>query len=397
MQEIKRINDEMQEESEFSKLNAFELDEYIKLLDNIFAGMRSEQVELMYKNNANESELNQMKAEYFEITKMYISLKAKLRNQSENFEPKAWSVSNRIDERPKFKITWNKFSGDYDSWLAFYVNFGEALKTNSALNEAAKYKILMDSTEGKAQALVKRFNSFDKAWDALRTFYGNAFRQANAALKKLWKIEAMKERTGEAFDFLIEQVDGYVHMLKNTLKNDELFELIPLIVVEKLDETTKHIWYNEYTKLAQKWIEMQIATNRAAARTTEAKDYIPNWLDMRCFLWSESEELKPVTKRRDRNVVSQMRKAGNAIQGQKHEFCTNCGEFHRLYKCKGYRSMTLSRRWDHVLENRLCVRCLHPEHRGQCHDPANNNRCEACKPDWQFHNSTLCRKIVTNW
>lgn len=137
-----------------------------------------------------------------------------------------------------------------------------------------------------------------------------------------------------------------------------------------------------------------VASEGATLNTIEAKDYIPNWCDMRSFLLSEAYELKPTTKRQ---IDSQMHRSDKAVASQKPEYCTKCGAFHRLYKCEGFKAMPLSRRWEHVIGNDLCVRCLHPHHSGLCVDPGNNKQCEACKPDVQFHNSTLCRFRVPNW
>lgn len=142
---------------------------------------------------------------------------------SENFVPKVETTASVSQMRPKIRITWDKFSGNYDKWLVFYANFNDAMKSDLTLDAAKKYQILLDSTDGKAQALVKQSKSFDKAWITLKTFYGNACRKAGATLNKLWKIEAMKMRTVEAINMLIEQVDGYVYSLKDTLdKNSEL-------------------------------------------------------------------------------------------------------------------------------------------------------------------------------
>lgn len=105
------------------------------------------------------------------------------------------------------------------------------MKNDLTLDEGKRYQILLKSTEGKAQALVKQSKSFDEAWIMLETFYGNACRKATVTLNKLWKIEAIKMRTAEAVSMLIEQVDGFVYTLKSTLGNDNFTELTSLIVI----------------------------------------------------------------------------------------------------------------------------------------------------------------------
>lgn len=425
--EIKRLNDVLHSESVLIGLNQFEADEYIKVLDSNFEAPRQEHSVLTCNQNTTEEQLKNLNAEYTEIEKIFISLKAKLRVRSEkceyvvpksesassgDFVPKVGTTLSVNQLRPKLKITWDKFSGDYDKWLVFYTNFNEAMKSDLTLDDAEKYQILLDSTEGKAQALVKRSRSIDKAWDTLKTFYGNACRQATATLNKLWKIEAIKLRTAEAISMLIEQVDGYVYTLKKMIGNDDFTELIPLIVIEKLDATTKQVWYYEYTVMAPKWAAMITSRNEGkAACAVEAWEFIPDWQHLRCFLLKQVDILKPVSKmrnqsgsqmRRTDNTVqnqsgSQMRMSDDTIQKQKREFCSKCGIFHRLYKCESFKSMSLSSRWQHVNEYNLCVRCLHPYHVGPCRDPDNNKPCEACKPDTKYHNSTLCQYVVTHW
>lgn len=423
IEEIKRLNDLFQNECILSKLNQFEADEYIKLLDSNFLGVRLQQSDLVCDKNSSEAILSQAKIEYAETEKIYISLKAKLRNISENPVAQMSSASSVNQKGPKLEITWEKFSGNYKDWLVFYVNFSEAVNNNSRLNEAKKYEILVESTQGKAQAMVKEGKSFVKAWSMLKLFYGNAFRQAHATLGKLWKIEPIKKRSAEAFSMLIEQLDGYVSTLKRAHDNDDITDIIPLIVVDKMDETTKNLWYNHYAQDAVKWAGLQTARSEGAtAKTVEASDYIPNWPNTRAFLLSQMQDLKQPGNMRFRSESQmqpadmrarsssqmrsveancrenlQMREVYNEVGTKRKEYCTKCGAFHRLYKCENYRAMSLPRRWSHVIQNNLCVKCLHPKHSSPCLDPDNNKKCEACKPDVAFHNSTLCRNIVKDF
>lgn len=168
--EIKRLNELFQSECVWNKLNQLEADEYIKILDTNFAGVRSQQSDLACDKNSSEALLSQAKAEYTEIEKIYISLKAKLRNKSENPAAQASVASSVNQECPEAKITWDKFSGDHKVWSAFFANFNEAVNKNSRLDKAKKYEMLVNSTEGKAQALVKRCSNFDEAWSMLKFF-----------------------------------------------------------------------------------------------------------------------------------------------------------------------------------------------------------------------------------
>lgn len=132
MEEMKRLNDVLQNESVLIELNRFEADEYIKVLDSNFQVMRQEHSGLVCNQNTTEEQSNHLKAEYSKIEKIFISLKAKLRVRSEKCEyvvpksavsensvPKVGTTSSVGQLRPKLKITWDKFSGDYDKWLAF--------------------------------------------------------------------------------------------------------------------------------------------------------------------------------------------------------------------------------------------------------------------------------------
>lgn len=398
MNEIKRMNDEMQEESVLADLNKFQAEEYIKLLDRNFTMVRLEHRKLLSEKNSSEVQWN---AEYAQIEKTFVSLKAKLRYQSENIVLEANPTQNehQPSEQPKLQINWQKFSGQYNDWLSFYVNFGETVATNSKLDEAKKFELLVDSTEAKAQAMVKEAKSFGEAWERLEMFYGNAFRRAHATFTKLWEIEAMKERSAKEITTLIEHVDGYVDTLSRTLRSDDFIKQIPLIVIGKLDEATKHIWYNKYVDLAKKWARMQANTTSATPDTgaSEAKNYIPQWLDVRCFLLEESFILKRQVESGSQSGVQMF--ADNSMQKKKPEFCTACGAFHRLYHCERYRKMSFFNRWDHVETHKLCVRCLHPDHCGPCLDPNNNNHCKHCERknfQPQYHNSTLCSHVVPN-
>lgn len=77
--EIKRLNDVLQIESVLNELNQLEADEYIKLLDSNFQVVRQEHSGLACNQSTSEEQLKQLKVEYAEIERIFISLKAKLR------------------------------------------------------------------------------------------------------------------------------------------------------------------------------------------------------------------------------------------------------------------------------------------------------------------------------
>lgn len=408
MNEIRRMNNEMQEESVLADLNKFQAEEYIKILDRNFTMVRLEHRKLLSDTNVSEVQLN---TDYAQIEKIFISLKAKLRCHTENVvleanptQSEKQPCEQQPSEQPKLQINWQKFSGQHNDWLIFYVNFGEAVAMNSKLDEARKFELLVDSTEAKAQAMVKEAKSFSEAWNKLEIFYGNAFRRAHATFTELWEIEAMKERSAKEITTLIEHVDGYVDTLRRTLRSDDFTKQIPLIVIGKLDETTKHVWYNKYVDLAKKWARTQATSTGTVPATSasEARNYIPQWLDMRCFLLEESYILKrPVESGSQSGSQSGVQMFGdNSMLKKKPEFCTACGAFHRLYHCGRYRKMSFYNRWDHVETHKLCVRCLHPDHSGSCQDPNNNKHCEHCERrnfQPQYHNSTLCPYVAPGY
>lgn len=414
MDEIKRINASLQSESVMNELNQFEADEYIQLLNNNFLGVQMRQSDLVCDQTVSESDKDQAKAEYTEIEKLYISLKAKLRNRSVNVLS-AVSTSVAAQAQPQIKIDWKNFSGNYHEWKPFFVNFNKAVNESEMFDDAAKFNLLLKSTDGQAHALIEKCNTFAKAWKMLKIFYGNKFRQSHAVLSKLSKIEAIKKRSSGAFSLLIEQLDGYIAILKDALGTDDFTSTIPLLVIDKMDEITNNLWYVHYAEEAQKWADKQ-------ANTKEATDYIPNWPSTRAFLVAQMQNLKRTENMRHQSVpqmrpsdmragcssqmrpnetnfrsVQQMREIGNETGTKPKEYCTKCGAFHRLYKCEVFKAMSLARRWAHVSQANLCPRCLHPQHLGQCKDAKNNDQCETCKKytvEPAYHNSTLCKHVA---
>lgn len=384
IREIKRLNDEMQKGCVLSKLNRFELDEYIKLLDSNFLVVRLAHVDLVCDDKANEM---QLQADYAEIEKIYVSLKAKLRSRSENLVSEAVVTSSGSQNFPEVKINWDKFSGKQDEWLAFYVNFNNVVTSSTQMDEPMKFKMLVDSTAGEAQALVNQYRTFGKAWEMLRLSYGNAFRQAQAAVKALMNIKAIEKRSIEAITLLVKQADGHIIALNCAIGMKDFKALVPLIIFEKLDDVSKQAWHNHYIKLAESWARSDNATVTEANKASKALKFIPVWMNMRDFLMTEVGNLKRATEMREQSGF-QMRETND--EAKRKDFCTKCKAFHRLYKCDQFRSMRLPERWEHVNEHKLCVKCLHPPHDGLCLDQRNNKPCDECKPEIKYHNSTLC-------
>lgn len=390
--EIKRLNEMLQKESVLNKLDPFELDEYINVLESNFLMVRNENVDLMCDKNLGETRMNQIKTEYNEVEGIFISLKAKLRSQSENLMPKLVMAPSKISEQPEVIINWDKFSGEYDKWLEFYAKFGKALDIHSHWSEAKKLEILIDSTEGDAKALVIQFESFEKAWEALRMLYDNAFRHAHAEIKAVMNIKAIERRSIEAITSLIQQVDNHVEKLKAVYARQNFEALIPLLIVDKFDEETKKAWYDSLASFAHAWAQSGGTT---ATMINNAMKFIPFWSNMRDFLEIEIHKLNEAN---DTRSISDAGACGRnaANQGMKKEYCSLCGSLHRLYKCNEFRAKTMDDRWDHVKSHGLCERCLRLPHEGRCFDPTNNNPCVACKPQINYHNSTLCSKFRAN-
>lgn len=153
MNEIRRMNNEMQEESVLADLNKFQAEEYIKILDRNFTMVRLEHRKLLSDTNVSEVQLN---TDYAQIEKIFISLKAKLRYHTENVvleanptQSEKQPCEQQQSEQPKLQINWQKFSGQHNDWLIFYVNFGEAVAMNAKLDEAKKFELLVDQKRSK--------------------------------------------------------------------------------------------------------------------------------------------------------------------------------------------------------------------------------------------------------
>lgn len=112
------------------------------------------------------------------------------------------------------KIELPKFNGSPSDWLSFKDLFNSLVLANPTLSSVEKLQYLKTSLIGSASHLLKNTtltaDNFQKAWDALITFYENKRLLVNAALHSLLILKRMTKESASELEQL------YTNIMQNS-------------------------------------------------------------------------------------------------------------------------------------------------------------------------------------
>lgn len=173
-------------------------------------------------------------------------------------------VLDILTARPVLKpseIVLPTFSGDYTSWTSWRSEFVNKVK-NTNLPVDAKIDILYRSLDGDARLKAgdtdrRDLDDFNRIWARLEDRYDNKYQIVCEHIMGLFKLPRMTQDNPGTIRFLIDSVDQELRSLRRFGYNTESWcPLIAVLLIMRMDESTRTIWEMEHTPNEAPTLEM---------------------------------------------------------------------------------------------------------------------------------------------
>lgn len=334
-----------------------------------------------------ETALERIGQEYARHADLYMELKTTLRTHSTVTQAIGWPTSAQangstavaignngqsIQIQLAEPITVPRFSGRDEDWARFRSVFLAEVHSNLRLNNSQKLRHLLNAIGGRARHILGNWTSdlgesYDLAWQSLCTTYDNEFNTIRAHLRKIDALRPIQRPTCDAIREVLDTVRGAQRQLQVLVNAENLSEHLLMHRIERLlDSETLSQW-----------------ALRRVPSALPTLNQMYEFLELRASALLGLTELSGLQfhqRTRDTSVVSAIGRSD-----ERRPDCNMCpGERHWPFKCIKFKKLSLSERWAHVNERRMCGNCFSLRHKAnQCQD----RKCPRCRTP---HNSCLC-------
>ncbi|XP_029169628.1 uncharacterized protein LOC114939494 [Nylanderia fulva] len=250
------------------------------------------------------------------------------------------------------RIDLPKFNGIPSEWLSFKDLFTSLVLNNPTLGSVEKLQYLKTSLIGSAAHLLKNTtltaNNFQKAWEALISFYENKRLLVNAALHSLLSLKRMTKESSSEMEQLYT-----MHCWD---------DFLVFVAVQRLDSESVRAW------------EQHLGSSKEP----------PTWTQFTEFLFTRLHSLQAFEKSRGGKnpLQSQQQTIKTHYQGRTKDSnanninsCSICSAKHYTTSCPQYINKTIQQRLAIVSKHKLCYNCLGHHRVSACRI---TKRCHKC-------------------
>lgn len=145
------------------------------------------------------------------------------------------------------RIDIPKFNGTPADWLSFKDLFSSLVSANPTLSSIEKLQYLKTSLTGSAAHFLKNTaltaDNFQKAWEALISFYENKRLLINSALQSLLTLKRMTRESASEMEQLYSNITQIYRTLETLQRPVETWDdILVFIAVQRLDSESVKVW-----------------------------------------------------------------------------------------------------------------------------------------------------------
>lgn len=265
------------------------------------------------------------------------------------------------------RIDIPKFNGSPSDWLSFKDLFNSLIIDNPSLSPVEKLQYLKTSLIGSASHLLKNTtltsDNFQKAWDALISFYENKRLLVNSALQSLLSLKRMTKESSTEMEHLYTNIMQIYRTFDTLQRPVQMWDdFLVFIAVQRLDSESVKAW------------EHHLGSVKEPPTWTQFNDFlITRLLSLQAF--EKSRTVKPFNQYHPQVVKSHFQGKNKDVNSQKSVSCPLCSANHYTSNCPQYSSKSIQQRIAIINKNRLCYNCL-GTHKASC--CRNTKRCLKC-------------------
>jgi len=276
---------------------------------------------------------------------------------------------NRADW-PEFKVVWRSLAeAQYKNPMQLAIELKRCCPRGRA-------------GESLKSIYVTREEAYGEMWRRLEEDYDDPGLSVQSALNQLMTMRPVNE--GD-FRGLIKTVDT-IESVHNQLKELNQINAIHMADIDrismKLPKDVNMNWQRKYRDLSTHERAEPFGEFLAFLRRERA-------VVMRMAESSGQNERRQSRKHEaDSHVTTGEKKAGNGDVAKRKDFCIIHGQGHTTEKCKVFKNMNISERYDKLREKHLCFNCFDNHSKKDCRKPP----CECGKS----HHYLLCTEKKDN-
>ncbi|KAL0839000.1 hypothetical protein ABMA28_016997 [Loxostege sticticalis] len=239
------------------------------------------------------------------------------------------------------------FSGDYNDWNSFHDLFVSLIHQNHSLSDVQKLHYLKTSITGEAEQLLKNVQitnaNYDKAWCTLKKRFDNKRLIVHNILHRLVAQKKLQIESAKSLKSLLDITMECLNSLKNLdVSTDSWDPLIVFLITQKFDNDSLRQWEEELSQLESSELPTIAMLEKFLSKRFKVLEMIQN------------NAAKPVT------IKEPMKSKAFHISSEIK--CPFCSFGHRLFTCKEFSKLDVSKRYEFVKDKLLCFNCLAPGH-----------------------------------
>ena len=334
------------------------------------------------KSHTDVTEWTEVRELYYEVASKVSNFKALNTTSSDQTLPSTGPAANStfLEKQKLLRLPIAElptFDGHYNQWLSYKNAFLSMVDSRKDIDDTVKFLYLRNSLRGDALRKIAvydiRGENYARAWHTLGFNYERKRVLVSKHVDAILGIQPVKDATAKELSNLVDEVKQHLSMLE-TLKVKVDCRIVVRLVEKALPTKVREKWeeaigLDELPDLERLFKFINDATFRLCTLEADAVKETVNPND-----GSQAETLRPSKfKKRNDSARALVTNVGNP--------CPHCKGPHALFKCEGFKSLSVTERWGVARENKLCFNCLRL-HKGKC----GMSHCKACD---KYHNTLL--------
>lgn len=342
----------------------------VKSLEKLVQSLETLKIEF-YEILPENDDLSDLEAEFLDMQERMEMLEVSLTQLLKDFEK---NCINKIENKDNSnvcniklpEITLPQFSGRYEDWNPFKIEFDNLITNNKQLNDVQKLRYLNSALKNEAKLLQTPEDSFQSLFDALKNRFENKRILVNIHIKAILEFEKIVHESSKELRRLVDIIHKNIRALNNLgfERNEFSDALISIVILEKLDKDTR------------KQFELSINSSEVIKLD-----------DLIAFLEKRSQSLESINKNtnvKSKSNVEQKPKSLFIKSNNPDRNCVVCNMNHPLYKCSKFLEMNFPARFNVIKRYNLCLLCFSKNHMlSQC---KSHYFCSICQSK---HNTLL--------
>lgn len=329
-----------------------------------------------------ESQANAFANDYFTLV---ASLQEKIREKKNALTAATpihlISQSSATARTPK--LTVPTFDGTSDKWIKFRDLFESMIHNKTNLSNIEKFSYLHSSIQlpsGQTNVLDNFKvcdDDYQAAWAAICERYNDKRKIIAMHCATLFEVKKMSCESASELRRVIDEFSSQISALKQmgyVLGDADDFANVFIVqfALVRLDEHTLREWKKFRKEDTATWKQL---CDFLTAQWRSLDDDAMNSLQPSNDAKGQQKPMK--------SLVAAIDDSNNHVASSDSK-CSVCFDYHALWSCTKFLSMSVDERYQHVRNNQLCFNCLSKSHHSR--NCVSKSRCKVCN---HLHNSLL--------